>query len=102
MNLSVNKAEDIPFEIGLSVLAQAVLVEDPEWIEGVVVRLAPREGYILRRSVRESLGRRDTGRALLRQQLVLGLIRELADRGAIGTYWKGQAAEETTESQEVK
>lgn len=99
LNLSVSRAEDLPFEIGLSTLAEVVRAEEADWIEGVVVRLSPAEGYSLRRCVRDVMGRGLKGMAERRQAQLLSLIRELAERREIARYWRAQAEEETTKSE---
>jgi hypothetical protein len=101
MNLDVIRAEDLPFEIGLSALAEAVHPQDRAWIEGVVVRLSPNEGYRLRRFVREALGRGAAVTSERRQPELLGLIRDLADQDLIAKYWKPRKEEEITDSIEI-
>lgn len=97
MSLDVSRAEDLPFEIGLSALAQASHPDDRGWIEGIVVRLTPHEGYRLRRFVSEASGRGSSETRERYQAELLGIVRDLADRGLIAQYWKTRVEEETTE-----
>ncbi len=103
LNLAVARAEQLPIEIGLSVLADAVQAKDMaknmEWIEGVVVRLEPSEGYALRRYVREAIGRQRPEQSVARGQDLMAVIRDLAERGEIAQYWQGRMDEETTKSE---
>lgn len=102
MDLDVGRAEELPFELGLSVLAECVRAEESEWIEGVIVRLEPSEGYVLRRHVREALGRERKEDVERRKSELLGLIRDLADRGQIARYWRSSFEEETTKSKKAE
>ncbi len=99
LNLDVSRAEDLPFEIGLSVLARCVSREDPSWIEGVVVRLSPTEGYSLRRAVKEAFSSYNPEAVALRQTELLGLIRQLAEQRQIQQYWQSHMEDEETDSE---
>ncbi len=98
MNLDVSCAADLPYEIGLSALAEAVAADETGWIEGVVVRLDPAEGYSLRRYVKEAQASGRSDSCERRQTELLGLIRELADNGKIAQYWGSRADDEITQS----
>lgn len=101
IDLDVGRPEDLPFEIGLSVLAESVMAEEPLWIEGVIVRLEPAEGYILRRYVSEAGASHRVEESRQRQSELLGVIRDLADRGQIARYWRQSPEDETTKSRKA-
>lgn len=97
-DLDVKKAEDLPYEIGLSVLAECVDPRDREWITGVVVKLTPRAGYSLRRYLEERQPQLNAQQIHRRQAKLLECIRDLAERVKISSYWRSSPEDETTRS----
>jgi hypothetical protein len=101
VDLDIQRAADLPFEIGLSVLAQAVAPEATEWAKAVVYRLVSRDGHSLKRYVRESLHEHAEARQQHRAESLLAFIRDLAEQGKIATYWREESGSETTGSEKV-
>lgn len=101
VDLDIRRAADLPFEIGLSVLAQAVAPDAGEWVQAVVYRMDSRDGHSLKRYVREALHEHAPERQQYRAALLLSFIHELADQGKIATYWREEPGAETTGSTKV-
>lgn len=101
VDLDVRQATDLPFEIGLSVLAQAVAPDEKAWADAVVYRLALRDGHSLRRYVREALHEHADDRQQRRAASLLTFIRDLAEQGKIATYWREGPSAEITDSEKV-
>lgn len=100
-NLSVTGAADLPYEIGLSILAESAWGESADWIDPLILKLAPAQGYVLKRYLKEGAALYRPERAARRQGQLLGLIRSLADAGEISHYWYS-GSEETTGSYPVR
>ncbi|HEX5035692.1 MAG TPA: FliG C-terminal domain-containing protein [bacterium] len=80
--------EDLFREIGYSVFAQALEVEDMVWADMVYHKLPPEEGYRLKRVLQDTVKRRPIAAVEARRQEILGRIASLAKSGAIRKYWK--------------
>ena len=101
VDLTVTEAKKLPYEIGLSVLAQSAAGESADWIDPLVLKLAPAEGYVLRRYLKEVASNHRLSEVARRQEQLLGVVRHLADEGKISRYWQPRRDDETTGSYHV-
>jgi hypothetical protein len=99
VNFDVPNAEELPLEIGLSVLSQSVSPNDGAWAEALIYKIEPRAGYSFKRYVNEAIVHNSSERLSKRQAQLMGVIRELADQEEISCYWRKSREEETTHSQ---
>ena len=96
IDLNVERAIDLPFEIGMSVIAQAVDPEQADWIEAVILRLNQRDGYRLKRYARDACQSHSDERLKRRQAGLLTQISVLAEQGKITRYWREDGDEDIT------
>lgn len=98
VHLDVEEAAKLPYEIGLSVLAQAAVTEEDRWAQALIFKLEPAHGYVLKRYVAEARGEVRPERVGPRKERLLATIRDLVQEGTIAEYWQTRRDDEDTAS----
>ncbi len=80
--------EDILRDIGYSFFAQAVEETEVSWMQALCLRLAPEEGYRLKRFLRDYAGKRSQGAIASKREEILKRISILMEKGIVKRYWK--------------
>jgi hypothetical protein len=75
-------------EIGYSVFARALSPDDRDWAEWICQKLAPEDGYRLKRMVQERTASQPETTLQERKEKILHRLSLLAQKGLIRRYWK--------------